>query len=534
MSVAELQNVGGLIIGANNVQTDQSFEAVNPANGETLSGKFSIASVEHVKAACELARAAFTSFKDLDASLRADFLDAIGQNILALGDELLDRAHQETGLPMGRLTGERGRTIGQLGLFAAELRDGAYMGIRIDSALPDRAPMPRVDLRQMQKAVGPVAVFGASNFPLAFSVAGGDTASALAAGCPVVVKGHDAHPGTSALVAGAIRDAVKSCGLHEGVFSHVSGQSYDIGTALVANPHIQAVGFTGSRAGGLALMDVAAKRPCPIPVYAEMSAINPVIILPNALKGGAADLGAAFAGSLTMGAGQFCTNPGLILAIDGPDLDAFLDAAQTALTGAPLQTMLTPNIQSTYEKGVKGLDKSSSLTTRVNNACETHAAGAALFEGASESLGTDAAISEEVFGASSIVLRCKDEAALARAVDLVEGQLTITLHLSDGSDDMDIARALLPTLEEKAGRILVNGWPTGVEVCHAMVHGGPFPATSDGRTTSVGSLAINRFLRPICYQNMPEGLLPNALRGDGASHALRRLDGTWRTGTTGA
>lgn len=367
-------------------------------------------------------------------------------------------------------------------------------------------------------------MFGASNFPLAFSTAGGDTASALAAGCPVVVKGHPAHPQTGALVADAIRRAVAACDLPEGVFSHLVGPGNDLGGALVQDPRIAAVGFTGSRGGGLALLRLAQTRPVPIPVYAEMSSINPVLLMPEALKARGAALGQAFAGSLTMGAGQFCTNPGLVLAVEGEGLDAFIAAASSAVGEADAQVMLTTGIHDAYEKGAAALVGSANVETlargKEGNGCTR--GQAALFQTTAEAFLADKALGHEVFGASSIIVRCRDEDELRSVIAGLEGQLTATLHM-DGGDEA-IAGRLLPLLERKVGRILANGWPTGVEVCHAMVHGGPFPATSDARTTSVGSLAIDRFLRPVSYQNLSAALLPVELR-DEAGGAPRLLDG---------
>jgi NADP-dependent aldehyde dehydrogenase len=374
--------------------------------------------------------------------------------------------------------------------------------------------------------VGPVAVFGASNFPLAFSTAGGDTASALAAGCPVVVKGHPAHPATGALVAAAIAKAVAACGLPEGVFQHLVGPSNDLGAALVQDPRIMAVGFTGSRGGGLALAKLAQAREVPIPVYAEMSSINPVLLLPEALKARGAALGTAFVGSLTMGAGQFCTNPGLILAIEGAGLDAFVAAATSATGEAKSQVMLTSGIAAAYAKGTEALAGIAGVETLAKG--EEGSAtrgGAILFQTTAAQFLADKAMGHEVFGASSVIVRCKDEAELASLIASLEGQLTATLHMDSADEGM--AARLLPALERKVGRILANGWPTGVEVCHAMVHGGPFPATSDPRTTSVGSLAIDRFLRPVSYQNIAPAVLPPELRDDAKGDGAPRLiDGT--------
>jgi NADP-dependent aldehyde dehydrogenase len=502
-----------------------ALQGINPATGEALDPPFVEAGAFEVERACALAWAAFDSFRETSLEARARFLEAIASGILSLGDTLIERAVAETGLARGRIEGERGRTVGQLRLFAEVVRDGAWLDARIDPALPARTPAPRSDLRLRNVPVGPVAVFGASNFPLAFSVAGGDTASALAAGCPVVVKAHPAHPGTSQLVGQAVRAAVAECGLPEGVFSLLFGAGNWLGGALVEDRRIKAVGFTGSRGGGLALVRIAAARAEPIPVYAEMSSINPVILLPGALARRAADIGKGFVGSLTMGAGQFCTNPGLVLGLDGPDLDAFVHAAAEAMRPAPAGVMLTPGIFRAYESGVDRLAAKTTVTevARGQPAGGVNRGRGRIFATDADSFLDDAALREEVFGASSLVVRCRDLAAMRDVLERMEGQLTVTMHMDDA--DLDAARALLPTLERKAGRVLVNGWPTGVEVSHAMVHGGPFPATSDGRSTSVGTLAIRRFLRPVCYQDLPGGLLPDALLDANPLRVPRLMDG---------
>ncbi|MET0366407.1 MAG: aldehyde dehydrogenase (NADP(+)) [Sphingobium sp.] len=506
------------------------FHSVDAATGEPVGDPFAVSSLADVDAACAAAEAAFNVYRATGREERAAFLDRIGDEILAIGDDLIVTAMRESGLARVRLEGERGRTVTQLKLFASVVRAGNWLGLRVDPALPDRAP-PRPDLRLRMIPLGPVAVFGASNFPLAFSTAGGDTASALAAGCPVVVKGHPAHPATGALVAAAISRAVAASGLPEGVFSHLVGPGNELGSALVQDPRIAAVGFTGSRGGGLALARLAQARAVPIPVYAEMSSINPVLLLPEALKARGAALGEAYVGSLTMGAGQFCTNPGLVLAIEGEGLEAFRTAAAGSVSCADAGVMLTTGIHDAYEKGVQALASNAGvdLLARGKDGNGTTRGQAALFATSAEKFLVDQALGHEVFGASSIVVVCRDEAELARVIAAAEGQLTITLHMDEG--DEALAARLLPLLERKAGRILANGWPTGVEVTHAMVHGGPFPATSDARTTSVGTLAIDRFLRPVSYQNLAQAVLPPELRdaakGDGVA---RLVDGTLTLG----
>jgi NADP-dependent aldehyde dehydrogenase len=521
-----MQITGEMLIGARAVRGQaKEILGINPATGETLSPAFAGGAQAEVDQACALAAQAFDTFRETGLEARAAFLEAIAENILNLGDALIERAMAESGLPRARLEGERGRTMGQLRLFASVVRAGNWLDVRIDPAMPDRAPLPRADLRLRQIALGPVAVFGASNFPLAFSVAGGDTASALAAGCPVVVKAHSAHPGTSELVGRAIQKAVTDAGLPEGVFSLLFGSGRDVGANLVAHPAIKAVGFTGSRSGGTALMNIAANRPEPIPVYAEMSSINPVFLLPAALQARGDAIAKGFVGSLAMGAGQFCTNPGLVIAVEGPELDQFLQTAAAALADVAAQTMLTPGIYQAYSEGVAQLKGNAGVTAvgegvagQGPNQCQ-----AGLYVTSAEVFLTDESLCDEVFGATSLVIKCRSTEEFAQVAEHLEGQLTATLLLDDA--DIEQARALLPVLERKAGRILCNGYPTGVEVCHAMVHGGPFPATSDSRTTSVGSAAILRFLRPVCYQDLPAGLLPEALQNANPLGVRRLFDG---------
>jgi len=497
--------------------------AVNPATGQLLDPGYASGAQHEVDQACQLAWSAFDRYRETSLSGRADFLETIAQQIEAIGDALIERAMLETGLPRARLEGERGRTCGQLRLFASVVRAGEWLDVRIDSALPERSPLPRGDLRQRQIALGPVAVFGASNFPLAFSVAGGDTASALAAGCPVVVKAHSAHPGTCELVGRAVQHAVALCGLPEGVFSLLYGVGNELGQALVTHPRIQAVGFTGSRSGGTALMHAANNRPQPIPVYAEMSSINPVVLMPAALLARAETLGQAFVASLNMGAGQFCTNPGLVLAVKGEALDRFIAAAADSVAQTAPQTMLTPGIYKAYSTGLTLLRENSRVRQIASSTLPTESASpchSTLFLADAADFIGDERLQAEVFGSCALVIECADLAQLQAVLEHLEGQLTATVHMDDA--DHAAARDLLPTLERKAGRILANGWPTGVEVCQAMVHGGPWPATSDSRSTSVGTAAIYRFLRPVCYQDIPQMLLPEALR-DGNPLAISRL-----------
>ena len=521
-----MQTITGEILVGNDTRRSQvTFEAVDPSNGASIAPMFHEAGEADVVDACRLAAGAFPIFSELELDVRARFLETVAAHILDLGDQLISRAMAETGLPRARLEGERARTVGQLRLFAGVVREGAWIDATVDHAMPDRSPLPRPDLRRRNVAVGPVAVFGASNFPLAFSVAGGDTAAAFAAGCPVVLKGHPAHPGTGELVARAVRAAVVECALPEGVFSYLPGLSQRLGCSLVADPRIKAVGFTGSRTGGLALMKVAAARSEPIPVYAEMSSINPVILFPGAAKRRGRELARAYVASLTLGAGQFCTNPGLLIALDDANLEDFVTEAGDALSQTSSQQMLSPPIHAHFDEGVRKLAADAAVKTVARGLAVNGAnrGQAVLFATQASAFLDDARLGNEVFGASSILIRARDVEEIRRVVSGLDGQLTATLLFEE--DEWELAATLIPMLEQKVGRILANGWPTGVEVSAAMVHGGPFPATSDGRTTSVGTLAIDRFLRPVCYQNLPDRLLPPVLRDGNPFRVARRIDG---------
>ncbi|MCI2393827.1 aldehyde dehydrogenase (NADP(+)) [Aliiroseovarius sediminis] len=493
---------GKHLIAGERIGTDDSFQS-NPASGASHS--FSAGNADMVDRAARAADEAFTSFGSTDIETRAAFLETIADEIEARGAEITEMGHAETGLPTARLEGERGRTTGQLRMFAAHIRKGDYLDRRHDAALPDRAPLPRPDLKLIQRPIGPVAVFGASNFPLAFSTAGGDTASALAAGCPVVVKGHEAHPATAELVADAITAAVAKCDLHPGTFSMVHGGSLEVGKALVEHPLIRAAGFTGSLRGGRALYDLCAARPEPIPFYGELGSINPMFMLPAAMADRAATLGDGWAGSLTMGVGQFCTNPGVAVVVDGPDADAFIDATARGLEQVDGQTMLTDGIADAYRSGRDTVNATGAAREVLSKTCDGRNAAPALFVTSGADWRANPDLAHEVFGPLGIVLRVADaDEMLAVATDLA-GQLTCTLHMDDA--DTETAQRLVPVLERKAGRLLINGFPTGVEVCDAMVHGGPYPASTFAGT-SVGTMAIRRFLRPVSYQNFPDALLP--------------------------
>ncbi len=522
-----MQLTGETLIGSRGVVgTGSTVKALNPLTNESMEPVFPDSSVEQVNEACELAAAAFDVYREAPLAQRAALLEAMAEEILALGDELIERVMAESGLPRPRLEGERGRTVGQLRLFASVVRDGRFLTATLDSALPDRKPLPRQDLRLRKIPLGPVAVFGASNFPLAFSVAGGDTASALAAGCPVVVKSHPSHPGTSELIGKALQRAVAKSGLPEGVFSLVHGSAMDVGQALVKHPAITAVGFTGSRRGGLALVEAAAKRPVPIPVYAEMSSVNPVFLLSQALEARAEAIAQGFVDSATLGTGQFCTQPGLVFGVDCAAMQQFVKAAGEKLAAKPATPMLNAGICSAYAKGAAALAADSKLT-KIAEGQPAEDAGLrgrpALFVTEATEFVKNPHLAEELFGPSSVIVLCSSVEEMVSIAAGLEGQLTATLQMDGG--DKAVAKKLLTVLERKAGRILANGYPTGVEVCYAMVHGGPFPSTSDSRTTSVGASAIDRYLRPVCYQDIPEDLLAPELQDANPLGLWRLKDG---------
>ncbi|MGO4236243.1 aldehyde dehydrogenase (NADP(+)) [Pseudarthrobacter sp. YAF2] len=515
-----------LIAGRTVTGEGKTTTGFNPATNQALEPAYSLLTAEQLKAATSAAKEAFPSFSALDPETHAAFLEAIADNIEAIGDELIARAGQETGLPAARLQGERARTTGQLRLFAGVVRQGDFRGVRIDPALPDRTPLPRADIRQRQIPLGPVAVFGASNFPLAFSTAGGDTASALAAGCPVVFKAHNAHPGTSELVGQAVTKAVKDAGLHPGVFSLIYGPGASIGQALVADPAIKAVGFTGSQTAGVALMRTAAARPEPIPVYAEMSSLNPVFVFEGALEDGDVEaLAQQYVASVTGSSGQLCTSPGLLFAPAGEPGDKLAAAVGRAIAASTGQTMLTEGIATSWNTGTEALSSAAGveLIGQGTPGPTENAPAPAIFGTGVDQFTANHVLHQEIFGAASLVIRYNSVEDLLQAASRIEGQLTASLQLTE--EDYPTAARLIPVLEQKVGRIIVNGWPTGVEVGHAMVHGGPFPATSDSRTTSVGTLAITRFLRPVAYQNLPQELLPEALQDANPWHLNRRIDG---------
>jgi alpha-ketoglutaric semialdehyde dehydrogenase len=481
----------------------QTF-ASSPAHGP--SHDFSVGTPAHVAAACDAAEDAFPTYAAKTRAERAAFLNRIADEIEARGAEITEIGTQETGLPAARLEGERGRTTMQLRLFASHILKDDWLDRRHDAALPDRQPAPRPDLKLIQRPIGPVAVFGASNFPLAFSTAGGDTASALAAGCPVVVKGHSAHPGTGEIVAQAIHAAIQACGMPAGTFSLVQGGKRDVGEALVQHPHIKAVGFTGSLAGGRALFNLCAARPEPIPFFGELGSVNPMFLLPAALSARGEAIAKGWAGSLTLGAGQFCTNPGIAVVIDGKDADIFVETAKAAVGAVGPQTMLTDGIADAFRQGRDRVAQGAGVRSVLTTTCDLRNATPYLFEVSGQDWLANHALAEEVFGPLGLIVRVCHASEMQDIARSLQGQLTCTLHLDDA--DTELGKALMPILERKAGRVLANGFPTGVEVVDAQVHGGPYPASTNFGATSVGTMSIRRWLRPVAYQNMPDALLP--------------------------
>jgi len=505
-------------------KSGRTFAVCSPADGLPLEGRFHMARAVDAEEALAAAAAAAGTLVRSTGEERGAFLEAIAEEILALGDGLVERAVAETALPAARIVGERGRTVGQLRLFAALAREGSWVDARIDRAQPDRQPLPRPDLRRMKMPLGPVVVFGSSNFPLAFSVAGGDTASALCTGNPVIVKAHRGHPGTSELVAGAVRRAVDAQGLPAGTFSLLHGEGSSVGVQLVKDARVRAVGFTGSRAGGQALVAASAARPDPIPVFAEMSSTNPLFVLPGALAARSAAIAEGFRNSMTLGVGQFCTKPGLVVAVEGPDLARFRAELAAAVAAVQPGSMLTGDILASFDEGrertlaLPGVRLLARAATAADPSCTQAAALVAETDGAT--FLAQRLLAGEVFGPMSLLVAVRDRAELLAVARSLEGQLTATVHGTPA--DLADAAELLETLAGRAGRLIVNGYPTGVEVCHAMQHGGPAPATSDSRFTSVGGAALERFVRPVCFQDFPADLLPPALQ-EGNPLGIERL-----------
>jgi alpha-ketoglutaric semialdehyde dehydrogenase len=520
---------GKQVIGSSiSAEGESTFQALNPTTGEKLPTQYHKATKAELELAAQKAQAAFKIYRKKSGLEKAAFLDKIAEEIENIGDDLIQIATAETGLPAGRIQGERGRTTGQLRLFAQLLRDGSWVNARIETAIPDRQPLPKVDLRLMQQPLGPVGVFGASNFPLAFSVAGGDTASALAAGCPVIVKAHSAHPGTSELVGKAIQQAAIKSQMPDGVFSLLHGSGTEIGAALVQHPYIKAVGFTGSYQGGMALFHLAANRPEPIPVYAEMGSTNPVFILPQIMKEKGAAIAQQFAASVTMGVGQFCTNPGMIIANKTEGYAPFLTDLETQFKNVAGGVMLTNGIQKAYNQGIsKHLENDSvTLIAKGNEVTGFTAVQPVLFKTDAQAIAEDHTLSEEIFGPTSVLVEADSKEEMVRIAENLEGHLTATIHGTP--EELAEYTDLIDVLEQKVGRLLINGFPTGVEVCHAMMHGGPFPASTDSRSTSVGTNAIYRFTRPVSYQNFPENLLPDELKDANPLQIWRLVNGEFQ------
>ena len=509
---------GKNLIGGDAVDgTDGTFTAAGAV------ARFEEASAMHVDRALDAAAHAFETYRHVDADARAAFLDRIASAI-ELSDELVELAHVETALPTQRLAGERARTAGQLRMFAALVREGSWVDARIDRAHPQRTPLPKPDIRRMLIPLGPVAVFGASNFPLAFSVAGGDTASALAAGCPVVVKAHPAHPATSESAARAIMAAADAADMPKGVFSLLQSTRSDVARTLVQHPQVKAVGFTGSLRAGRALFDAAAARPEPIPVYAEMGSVNPVFLLPGAVAERAAALAQGLIDSVALGVGQFCTNPGLTIGIGEAHFDALVSQLEARIRSAPAGAMLTAAICQAYTAGVTRLSGIDGVTTTRSSAPGQDSEGVpSLFVTNADVFVQHHEIAEEVFGPSTVVIRCSSRDELYRVAARLDGQLTATIHGTPA--DLQEYAPLISILETKVGRLIINGFPTGVEVCPSMQHGGPYPATTDARSTSVGTAAIGRFARPVAYQGFPQSLLPPELKDDNPREIWRLIDG---------
>ncbi|WP_213767869.1 aldehyde dehydrogenase (NADP(+)) [Caballeronia sp. dw_19] len=517
---------GEMLIGRASVRgTDSVIRALDPANNAALEPDFGGGGTAEVERACRLADEAFDSYSRTDPEERAQFIEAVGRNIASLGETLVTRVMAETGLPGPRVEGEMARTVSQLNLFATVVRKGLWRDATIDAGDPQRKPLPRPDLRMQKIAIGPVGVFGSSNFPLLYSVAGGDTASALAAGCPVVVKAHGSHLGTSELVGRAIQKAVSDAGFHEGVYSLLIGEGNAIGEALVDHPAIKAVGFTGSEGGGMALVRRGQQRSEPIPVFAEMTSVNPSFVLPAALAARAETFARAFIDQMTIGVGQMCLKPGLVLAIEGDGFERLRVALRDALSARPAATMLSPNIYGGFMHGVERQQKGSGVTElgAGSEPAKDLDGQVHVFEVDAGVLLHSMELADEVFGPAALLVRCRSFDEMLAIAGRLHGQLTMTLQMEVA--DIELAQRLMPVLERRTNRILANGFSNVAEISYATIHGGPFPATSDSRFTSVGTSAIDRFLRPVCYQNLPPELLPPALQDRNPLSLWRIRDG---------
>ncbi|KAA3636105.1 MAG: aldehyde dehydrogenase (NADP(+)) [Bacteroidetes bacterium] len=508
-------------------QGENTYSAVNPVTQETLPGAFVAATMEEVNLAVNKAHEAWKVYRNTSGAQKATFLRTIAEEIEGLGDTLVNRVMEESGLPEGRVKGERGRTCNQLRMFADLVEEGSWVNAIIDTAQPDRQPIPKADIRNMLQAVGPVVVFTASNFPLAFSTAGGDTASALASGCPVIVKAHESHPGTNGLIAEAILNAARKTKMPDGVFSSLNAIGYQVGTALVQHPQVKSVAFTGSYNGGMALHKLAADRTEPIPVFAEMGSVNPIFVLPGIIKTQSEALANQIAGSVNLGAGQFCTNPGLVVIRQDENTEAFMENLGSAFEKLAVQNMLNQGIYQNYERLKKESLQTAGVTTVADqsNDGENWEAYPAVASASAAEFLMNPNMQQEVFGPFSLVVQCEDEEHFYAVADHLHGQLTASIMGTQ--EELAGYADLFDTLQTKAGRVIFNGVPTGVEVCHAMQHGGPFPASTDGRFTSVGTGAIKRFARPVAFQDCPDAMLPAALQADNPMNILRLVDGNW-------
>lgn len=508
-------------------QGDVTYKTFNPKTNKETDFTFYEATSVEINEAVELASEAYKVYKDISGIKKAGFLEAIALEIEALGDELIETYCKESGLPEGRARGERGRTMGQLRAFAALLKEGSWVEAVIEKGQPDREPMPKADIRKMLFPLGPVVVFGASNFPLAFSTAGGDTASALAAGCPVIVKSHPMHSGTGELVSMAIIKAAQQTGMPNGVFSNLNSSGFEVGQQLVKHHKVKAVGFTGSLHGGMALYKLANERDEPIPVFAEMGSINPVVIFPSALEASGQVWATKYASSITMGAGQFCTNPGLVLGIKGEQMDAFAKTLSQEILKLEPTSMLHPNIYGKYTEGKNDLSGQDGVTVIADYTKETSAnvARPTILKVSGAKFLANPKLHKEVFGPFSVIVSCKDAAQLEEVLNNLEGQLTGTILGNE--KDFATYGNVVDTLQSRVGRILFNGVPTGVEVCSSMVHGGPFPASTDARFTSVGTSAIKRWVRPVSFQDWPNKFLPKALQDENPLGIVRLEEGSY-------
>ncbi|MEC5126037.1 aldehyde dehydrogenase (NADP(+)) [Verrucomicrobiales bacterium BCK34] len=516
-----------LIAGRETSATSDSFKADNPATGEALEPAFYEATVGEINDAVEAALEAFEIYRSKRVETRADFLDAIADEILVLGDEFLERTSAETGYPLARCSAERDRAINHTRQFANLIREGSWLDARIDLPDPTRKPFPKPDVRSLMQPLGPVAIFGASNFPIAISVLGADTMSAFASGCPVVIKGHPAHPGTCELAARAIYAAADKTGVPAGVFSLLQGRGHEVGTALVRHPDITAAAFTGSLAGGRALFDIANQRPVPIPFYAEMGSINPLFILPGALKTRAPQIAEGFVAALTQGNGQFCTNPGVVLGNESEDWQRFSALVKEKVEAVAPATMLHAGIHNAYRSGIESRCENEDLQILGHSSADPDdaklEAAAYLFETTQQGLVNDPTLLDELFGPCSTLVSCGGSDDMIAVAKSLEGSLSVTIHGTE--KDLSDHRDLIAILQTKTGRLIFNGYPVGLEVCHSIHHGGPYPATTHSHYTSVGTRAIERFVRPVCYQDWPDALLPIELQNANPRGVLRMLNG---------